>query len=116
MNPLLTPEAIDRIHKVRRKHGAKWLADRFGSTQRIHRLHLRVPALHAIVQVDCQDSHVDRLDDVLVELLQPLKLADLLLEPCIEQRILQRDPNVAGQRFQQFHILAGEKISADRPA
>ncbi len=114
MNPLLIAKAVDRVHKLRRKHGAQRLADRFSAAQRIHSFHLRVPALDPIVQVDGKDSHVDRLDDVLVELLQPLELADLLLQPRIETRVLQSDADVAGQRFQQFHVFARKKVSADR--
>ena len=45
----------------------------------VHDLHLGVPALDAVVEVDGEDADVDGFDDVLVELLEPLELGDLLL-------------------------------------
>ena len=42
-----------------------------------HDLHLRVPALDAVFEVDGEDADVDGLDDVLVEVVQALVLEDL---------------------------------------
>ena len=77
----------------------------------IHHFHLRVPALDALFQVDGKDADIDRLDDILVELLQPLVLGDLLLQAGVEASILNGDTDVAGHGFQQLHVLAGEEVS-----
>src|SRR5277367_2521587 len=73
--------------------------------------HLRVPALDAVFEVDCEDADVDRLDDVLVKLFQALKLSNLLLQPAVELSILNCDADVAGERLQQLHIFAREEVS-----
>src|SRR5207244_12226014 len=43
-------------------------------------LDLRVPALDPVLQIDRQDPDVDRFDDVLAELLEPLVFFDLALQ------------------------------------
>ena len=47
-------------------------------------LDLRVPALHAVVEVGRQNADIDRFDDVLAEFLQPLVLLDLALQRAVE--------------------------------
>ena len=84
MHAALGAEGIHRAHQFRRKHGSKLLAKRLRAAQRIHRFHLRVPAFDPPFQIHRQNSHVDRLDDVLVELLQPLEFGDLVLKPRIQ--------------------------------
>ncbi len=86
------------------------------AAQGIHRFHLRVPALDAIFQIESEDSHVDGFDDVLVEFLQALKLADLFFEPRIQACILQRDADVAGERFEQLDVFARKEIAANGAA
>ena len=98
------------------KHRTKRLAERLAAAQRIHGLHLRVPAFDAVVEIDGEDADVDGFDDVLVELLEPLKLDDLFLEARVEAGVLQSDADVAGQRFQQLHIFAGQKVAAQSAA
>ncbi len=109
MHALLVAETVNRIDKFRRENGAKCLAQRLGAAQRVHRLHLRIPALDAIVEVDRKNAHVDRFDNVFVEFLQALELADLVLQACVKPRILQRDSDVARKRFQQLHVFADRK-------
>jgi len=55
---------------------------------------------------------VDGLDDVLVEFLEALVLDDFFFEAGVEGGVLQGDADVAGQGFEQLHILAGEEIAA----
>ena len=69
-------------------------------------LHLRVPALDTVVEVDGEDTDVDRFDDVFVELLQALELGNLLLEALVKLRVLDGDADVAGEGFQQLHVFA----------
>ena len=52
---------------------------------------LRVPALDTIIQIRRQNADVDRFDDVLAELLQPLVLFHLALQRTVQPRVLDRD-------------------------
>src|SRR5205807_6784506 len=54
---------------------------------------------------------VDRLDDILVELLQAFELRNLLLQSPIELRVLNGDADISGQRFQKFHVFAREEVA-----
>ena len=86
-------------------------SQRFQARQGKHHFHLRVPRLDAVFQIDRQHAHADGLDNVLVELLQPLVLAGFLLQRLVQTRVLHRDADVAGQRLQQLHVLAGEEVA-----
>ena len=83
-----------------------------GAGQRVHHFHLRVPALDALFEIDGEDADVDRLDDVLVEFLEPLIFRGLLLQTGVEARVLQGDADVAGEGLEQLHVLAGEEVGA----
>ncbi len=96
--------------------GAKCLAEGFGAAEGVHGFHLRVPALDAVVEIDGEDADVDGFDDVLVEFLEPLELADLFFEARVEAGVLQGDADVAGERFEQLHVFAGEEVAADGAA
>ena len=98
------------------KDSAKRLAEGFGAAEGVHGLHLRVPALDAVVEIEGQNADVDGLDDVLVELLEPLEFADLFFQAGVEAGVLEGDADVAGQGFEQFDIFAGEEIAADGAA
>ena len=89
MHAGLVAEAVERLDELGGEDAAKRLADGLGAAQRIHGFHLRVPALDAVVQIEGQNAHVDGFDDVLVELLQPLELADLFFEARVEAGVLQ---------------------------
>ena len=108
---VLVAHTVESGDEVRREDGGERLAQRVDARLRVHDLHLRVPALDPVVEVDGEDADVDRLDDVLVELLQALELGDLLLEPPVELRVLDGDADVAGQRFEQLHVFAGEEVA-----
>ena len=43
--------------------------------------------------------------------LQALELDNLLLQAAVELRVLDGDADVAGQRLQQLHVLAGEEVA-----
>ena len=88
------------------------MAEGFGAAEGVHGLHLRVPAFDAVVEVDGEDADVDGLDDVLVELLESLELADFFFEAGVEAGVLQGDADVAGQRLEQLDIFAGEEVAA----
>src|ERR1700678_1979761 len=46
-----------------------------------------------------------------VKLFQALELRNLLLKAPVELRVLDRDADISGQRFQQLHIFARKKIA-----
>ena len=50
-----------------------------------------------VIEVDGEDTDVDRLDDVFVEFLEALELADLELKRSVELGILNGDADVAGE-------------------
>jgi hypothetical protein len=108
---LLFAHAVEAGNKVFGEDLGHRATQHFGPRHGVHALHLGVPALDTVFEIDGKDADVNRLDDVLVELLEPLEFADLLFEPLIELGVLNGDSDVAGERFQQFHILAGEKIA-----
>ena len=68
--------------------GAELLAEGFGAADGVHGLHLRVPALNAVFEIEGEDADVDGFDDVLVELLEALELADLFFEARVEAGVL----------------------------
>ncbi len=87
-----TVEAGDEVSRENRGDG---LMEDVDAPLGVHALHLGVPALDAVVEVDGEDSDVDGFDDVLVELLEAFELGDLLLEAAVELRVLDRDADVA---------------------
>ncbi len=98
------------------KDGAKCLADGLGAAEGVHGLHLRVPAFDAVVEVDGEDADVDGFDDVLVELLEALELADFLFQAGVEAGVLEGDADVAGQGFEQLDVFAGQEVAAQGAA
>ena len=79
-------------------------------------LDLRIPALHAIVQIRRENADVDRLDNVLAEFLQPFVLLDLAAAASGRARVFDSDPHIAGKRQQQFDIDARKEIAVRRAA
>ena len=116
MHALLVAEASKRLDELQREDRTKRLAEGFGAAEGVHGLHLRVPALDAVVEIDGQDADVDGFDDVLVELLEPLELADLFFQARIEAGVLQGDADVAGEGLEQLDVFAGEEVAADGAA
>src|SRR5450631_1118652 len=112
MDTLLVTEAFESLNELGRENILKPLAEGLAATERIHGLHLRVPAFDTVFEVEGENADVDGLDDVFVELLETFELANLFFEPCVEAGVLQGDANVAGQRLEQFNVLAGEEVSA----
>ena len=107
------PNAVELLHERGREDFAQRPCQRLPARQRIHHFHLRVPGLDAVGQIDRQHADVDRLDDILVEVLQPLVFGDFLFQRCVQPSILDGDTHVAGQRFQQLDVFAGQEIAFD---
>ena len=114
--PGVLPHAIELFDKLRRENRFQRLRQSLPARHRIHHFHLRIPALDAVFHVERHHSHVDRFDDVLVEVLQPLVLSRLLLQRGIELSILNGDAEIAAQSFKQLHVFAGEEVALRRLA
>ena len=69
VRPCSSRTLLNSRDELRREDVGERLAQRFGARLRVHDLHLRVPALDAVVEIDGEDADVDGFDDVLVELL-----------------------------------------------
>ena len=74
----------------------------------------RVPAQNAIVEVDDEQTVVERFEDVLVERAHAIELDRLDLKLPIEPRVLERRGNLAGDGRQQRRVLAVE-VTAGAP-
>src|ERR1700733_6286814 len=107
---MLLANAVESGDEFGRQNGRDRLAQDLGARLLVHALHLGVPALDTIVEVDREDADVNRFDDILVKLLEAFKLGNLLLQPPVELCVLNGDTDVACQRFQQFHVLAREEV------
>src|SRR5256885_4755439 len=79
-------------------------------------LHARVPGFHQAAKIDGQHAYVERLNDVLAEILKPRNLQRLLLKRAVKLRVIERHREVAGNGLHQFDVIAGEKIPVDRLA
>ena len=116
VDAVLAAHAGELLHHFGRKQLGEGMADGLLAQDTGQLLELRVPTLHAVVQVRRQDAHVDRLHNILAELLEPLVLFDFALQRAVEARVLDGDADIAGQREQKFHVHAGEKIPVLRAA
>ncbi len=116
MDAGLTARLIEQFAQLgREKLGERTAQSRVAWDAR-QPLDLRVPALHAIVQIRRQYPDVDGLDDILAELLQPLVFLYLALQRAVQPRVLDRDADVAGQRSEQLHIVARKEVALVGPA
>lgn len=97
--------------KIRRENVAEKAADRLVACDSKQPLHLRVPGLDAAIQVDGQDADAQRIDDVLVELLEALDLRRLLLQRMVQARVLDGDGEIAGNRSEKLDVLARQVIT-----
>src|SRR5262249_12631331 len=105
------PDTVELLDKLCRENFAEWTGQSLPPRQRIHDLHLRVPGFNAVSQINRQYSHVDGLDDVLVEIFQTLVLRHLLFERGVEPSVLNRDAYIAGECLEQFHIFTGKEVT-----
>src|ERR1700733_14632146 len=108
MSALFFAHAVKSRDKLRRQHRGDRLTQNLGAALRVHALHLGIPTLDAIVEIYSEDPDVDRLDNILVELLKALELGNLLLQPSVKLCVLNGDADIAGERLQQLHVFTGE--------
>ncbi len=104
------------LDEVGGEDGFERLAEGVFARQCEEDFHLRVPALDALFGIDGEDADIDGFDDVLVEFLKALVFDNFLFEAGVEAGILQGDADVAGQRFEELHVLAGEEVATGAAA
>src|SRR5687767_8329766 len=75
-----------------------------------------VPTHDATRIVLYDDSDVDRLNNVLAEILKTLKILGLLLKRMVETRIFNRNSDIIRHRFQNLEILARQVVTILRPS
>src|SRR6266852_2220769 len=78
--------------------------------------HAGVPGLDNTVQIHRQHADVQRFNDVFAEILEAGDLQRFLLEGTVKLRVVQRHGYVAGDRFHQFDVIAGEEVAVNRLA
>src|SRR5215469_12402045 len=110
---LLGANAIELGDEFDREDLGERTAESVGARRGEHDFHLRIPAFDAILKIDCKDTDVDRLHDVLVEVVEALELEDLALEAAVKLGILDRNADVAGERLEQHHVFAGKEVTLD---
>src|SRR6266404_918161 len=76
--------------------------------------HAGVPGFDNAVQVHRQYADVQRFNDVFAEILETGDLQRFLLEGTVKLRVVQRHRHVAGDRFHQFDVIAGEEVPVNR--
>ena len=71
-----------------------------------------VPSDHAILEIQHDEAVVERLEDVLVELAQPIELVGLGPQLAVEAAVLERRGHLAGHRREQRHVFAAQRLRA----
>src|SRR5260370_12001847 len=79
-------------------------------------LHARVPGFNDTVKIDGKYAHIQGFDDVFAEILEAGDFECFLFERAVELRVIKSDSNIAGNRLDQFDVVAGQKISVNRLA
>src|SRR5208282_107868 len=107
----ILPNAVELLDEGGRKNLAQRTPHHLPTRLGIHDFHLRVPGFDAILQVHSHHADVDGFNNILVEIFEPLVLADLLLERGIQPPVLDGNADVSRQSLQQLHIFAGEEVA-----
>ena len=96
VNARLLPNAVELFDEGCREDLAQGTSNDLPARLGVHDFHLRVPGFDAVLEINGHHADVDRFDDVLVEVLEPLVLADLLFERSVEAGVLDRDSDISG--------------------
>ena len=100
------PYAVELFHKFNGEDRTNGLRERLPAGHRVHHFHLGIPALDAVFHIEGHDADIDGLDDVLVEIFQPLVLGDLLLQRSVQTSVLDGDSEITAQSFEELDIFA----------
>src|SRR5262245_14080361 len=105
------PYFCDAAEQLQRYDFFDAAAHSFTSAAAGERFERFVPADDAPGVVFNHDTDIDRLDDVLAEVLETLILAGLLLKGPIQTRIFDRDADIVRYRLEQLEIFARQIIA-----
>ena len=108
---LVAADGFKASHEVRRQNRSQRLAQSLLARAGEEHFHLRIPAFDATFQIDGKDADVDRFNDVLVEILQLLEFVDLRFKSTVKLRVLDRDTDISGERFENLHVFGGEEVA-----
>ena len=111
MNAGSLTHPVKLFHERSRENLAQRPGQSLPARQGVHHFHLRVPGLDPVRQIYRHHTHTDRLDNVLVEILQPFVLGNLLLQRCVQPGVLDGDADIPGNGLKQFHVFAGQEIA-----
>src|SRR5438445_4663172 len=106
----------DLAHQLLGQEGAEPSANGFLARHAKKLFHAGVPGFDDAVQVHRQYADVQRFNDVFAEILEAGDLQRFLLEGTVKLRVVQRHRHVAGDRFHQFDVIAGEEVAVNRLA
>src|SRR5471030_235526 len=107
---VVLPRGAQRLDKRRVEQIAEPAADRLVAGDAVELLERAVPADDLLVHVEHDESVVERLEDVLVELAHAAELLGLEVQLPVEAAVLDRGRDLAGHRRQQAEILAVERL------
>src|SRR5260370_25229117 len=94
-----------------RQQGAELASNRFLARHSKELLHAGVPGLHDAVKVNGEHADVQGFNDVFAEILEAGDFECFLFERAVKLRVVQGDGNIAGNRLDQFDVVAGQKNS-----
>jgi len=93
-------QRVDRL-----THGARW-------RDAVQPLQRGVPTDHPVVEADHDEAIVQRRDDVLAELAEPVQFVGLDAQLLVEAPVLEGRGHLPGDGRQQRHVLARERLAA----
>src|ERR1700740_3210514 len=102
--------------QIRRQNFLQALANRVLPKNPEQTFKLRIPGFYSVFEINREHSDVERLDDILAEILEALDLHGLLFERLIKARILNGDRDVAGDRREKLKVIARKIVAINRLA
>src|SRR5713101_5766870 len=112
-NLLLVTARGDFAREFFRQERAELAPNRFLAGHSEKLLHARVPGFDDALQINGEHAYVQGLHDVFAEVLEAGDFESFLFEGAIELRIVEGHSDVTGNGLNQFHVIAGQKISVN---
>src|SRR5215213_4964337 len=113
---VFTEHLLECVGKILREQFLHEAADSRVATKIEHVFKGRVQAGDASIQIDGQQTDVDRFNDRLVELLEKLQLAGTLLLIFVEQAVFDRDGDVSRDSAQNLNVFGRKQRAIYRTA
>src|ERR1700747_1162251 len=102
--------------QIRRQNFLQALATRVLPKNPEQPFKLRIPGFDSVFEINREHSDVERLDDILAEILEALDLHGLLFERLIKARILKDVRDVAANSREKLKVIARKIVSVNRLA